>query len=96
MSTTRSDATPTDPTDPALRVINRLCRELAAVRLQYANLLAAARATVAGAQDGDPYALEFLADELVVQHGQADLDDEDALVRRSQPGPETPWWEVDR
>jgi hypothetical protein len=31
--------------------------------------------TLASARDGDPYALEFLADELVVQHGQADLDD---------------------
>ena len=47
-----------------------LCRELAASRLQYANLLAAARATLAAARDGDPYALEFLADELAAQHGQ--------------------------
>jgi hypothetical protein len=51
---------------------------------------------VAAARDGDPYALEFLADELVVQHGQADLDDADALVRRSQLLPETRWWEVGR
>jgi hypothetical protein len=51
--------------------------------MQYANLLAAARATLAAARDGDPHALEFLADELVVQHGQHDLD-------------HPRWWEVGR
>ncbi len=72
LNATRPDAA---SNDPAIRVINRLCRELAAARLQYANLLAAARVTVASARDGDPYALEFLEDELVVRHGQADLED---------------------
>lgn len=80
--------------DAASRVINRLCRELTAAQLQYANLLAAARATLAAARDGDPYALEFLADELVVQHGQADLDD--MPFERARPGDATHWWEVGR
>ena len=52
--------------------------------MQYANLLAAARATVAAARDGDLYALEFLTDELIGQHGQLDVDDETARVRRSR------------
>ncbi len=60
--------------------------------MQYANLVAAARATLAAARDGDSYALEFLADELVVQHGQADLDDEHAVFRRSRPLAQTRWW----
>ncbi len=64
--------------------------------MQYANLLAAARATLTAARDGDPYALEFLADELVVQHGQLDLDDETTRVRRPRPLAETHWWEVGR
>ena len=55
-------------------MIHRLCRELAAIRLSYANLLAAARATLAAARDGEPDALEYLADELAAQHGQHDLD----------------------
>jgi hypothetical protein len=49
---------------------------------------------VAAARDGDPYALEFLADELVVQHGQADLDD--MPFERARPGDATHWWEVGR
>jgi hypothetical protein len=65
---------PDAPVDPVLK-IHRLCRELAATRLRYANLLAAARATIFAARDGDPDALEFLADELAVQHGQHNLDD---------------------
>ena len=60
--------------DP-VRVIHRLCRDLAAARMRYANLLAAARVTLSAARDGDPDALEFLADELATQHGQHDLDD---------------------
>ncbi len=65
-------ARPGAPADP-VRVIRRLCRELAAARMRYANLLAAARATLAAARDGDPDALEFLADELAAQHQQHDL-----------------------
>lgn len=65
LSPTRPDAA----SDPA----TNLRRELAAMRLRYANLLAATRATLAAVRDGDSYALEFLADELVVQHGQDDL-----------------------
>lgn len=60
--------------DPAVRVIFRLCRELAATRLRYANLLAATRATLSAARDGEPDALEYLADELIAQHGQHDRD----------------------
>ncbi len=94
----RRDAAAPDPArvEPAARTVNRLGRELAATRTQYANLLAAARATLTAAQDGDPYALEFLADELVVQHGQLDLDDETARVRRPRLRAETRWWEVGR
>ena len=57
--------------------------------------LSGAALGLAAARDGDPYPLEFLADDLVVQHGQADLDDENRLVRRSQLLAETRWWEVD-
>ena len=64
---------PRPNTDP-VRVIVRLCRELAALRLSYANLLAAARAALSAARDGEPDALEYLADELAAQHGQHDLD----------------------
>jgi hypothetical protein len=61
--------------------------------MEYANLLAAARATLAAARDGDPHALEFLADELVVQHGQRDLD-EPATFDRGRPTAAAQWWEV--
>ena len=40
----------------------------------YANLLAAARATLAAARDDESHALEYLADELAAQHGQHDLN----------------------
>lgn len=53
---------PTDHTE-----VTRLRRSLAAVRLSYADLLAAARATVAADRDGDPNPLEYLRDELT-QH----------------------------
>lgn len=66
----RPDVPPVDP----VRVIRRLCRDLSAARMRYANLLAAARATLSAARDGDPDALEYLADELTAQHGQYDLD----------------------
>lgn len=51
-----------------MRVINRLCRELLATRLRYAHLVAAARATLAAARDGEPDALDYLADELATHH----------------------------
>jgi hypothetical protein len=63
------------PTDPAVSVILRLCRELASTRMQYANLLAAARATLSAARDGEPDPLYYLVDELAAQHGRHDLDD---------------------
>ncbi len=44
------------------------------MRLSYANLLAAARATLAAARDDESEALQYLADELAAQHGQHDLD----------------------
>jgi hypothetical protein len=47
----------------------RLRRTLAALRLRYANLLAAARATLAAAHDGEAEPLAYLADELT-DHGQ--------------------------
>lgn len=84
MSATRLDAA-----DP-VRVINRLRRELASARMRYANLVAAARATLAAAGDGDPHALEFLADELIVQHGQIDLDDMPALPALAD---DESWWQ---
>ena len=61
------------PTDP-VRVIGRLCRDLAALRRSYADLLAAARATLAAARDDESEALAYLADELAAQHGQHDLN----------------------
>jgi hypothetical protein len=51
---------------------------------------------LAAAREGDPYALEFLSDELVVQHGQHDLD-EPAPFERLRPGAAAAqWWEVRR
>ena len=60
--------------DAATRIILRLCHELAVTRLRYANLLAAAHATLSAARDDEPAALEYLADELAAQHGQHDLN----------------------
>jgi hypothetical protein len=67
--TPRPDVPPPDPA----RVIRRLCHDLAALRMRYANLLAAARATLSAARDDEPDALDYLADELAAQHGQHDL-----------------------
>lgn len=69
--TPRRDEPPTD--SAAVRALHRLGRELAATRLRYANLLAAARAALAAARDDEPDAWEYLADELAAQHGQHDL-----------------------
>ena len=38
-------------------------------RLRYADLLAAAHATLSAAREDEPAALEYLADELAAQHG---------------------------
>jgi hypothetical protein len=54
--------------DAATRIILRLCHELAVTRLRYANLLAAAHATLSAARDDEPAALEYLAGELAAQH----------------------------
>lgn len=54
--------TPADNTE-----VTRLRRSLAAVRMSYANLLAAARATLAADRDGEPNPLEYLRDELTQQ-----------------------------
>jgi hypothetical protein len=83
-STPRPEAPPTDPT----RVIQRLCRDLAALRLQYANLLAAARATLSAVRDDEPDALDYLTDELAAQHGQHDLNPDwrDALGQWDEVG----------
>jgi hypothetical protein len=68
--TPRPNVRPADP----VRVIGRLCRDLAALRRSYADLLAAARATLSAARDDEPDALAYLADELAAQHGQHDLN----------------------
>jgi hypothetical protein len=47
--------------------ITRLDSELQAVRLDRANLAAAARATLAASHDGDPDPLSYLCDELTTQ-----------------------------
>lgn len=66
-------------------IIRRLCRELGAARLRYANLLAATHAALSAARDGEPDALDYLADEVAVAHDRRNLD----------RGPH--WWdEVDR
>ncbi len=44
--------------------VTRLTAELAATRLDRANLLAAMRATIAGHADGEPDPLSYLRDEL--------------------------------
>jgi hypothetical protein len=53
--------------------IARLRRTLATLRLRYANLLAAARATLAAAHEGEPDPLAYLADELT-QHPMRSTD----------------------
>lgn len=47
----------------------RLRRALASLRMRYANLLAAARATLTAARDGEANPLAYLVDELAA-HGQ--------------------------
>ena len=59
---------PNGQRDAATRIILRLCHELAVTRLRYADLLAAAHATLSAAREDEPAALEYLADELAAQH----------------------------
>ncbi|MGH3990976.1 MAG: hypothetical protein ACRDSN_00765 [Pseudonocardiaceae bacterium] len=58
-----------DPTDDAMLDSARLRRALAALRMRHANLLAAARATLTAARDGEAGPLAYLVDELAA-HGQ--------------------------
>jgi hypothetical protein len=53
----------------ALAKLGRVRADLAAVRLDRANLLAAMRATVAAHADGEPDPLYYLRDELDARHG---------------------------
>jgi hypothetical protein len=55
-----------DTTDAMLKNA-RLRRALASLRMRYANLLAAARATLTAARDGDANPLAYLVDELAAQ-----------------------------
>jgi hypothetical protein len=52
-------------------VIARLAAELAATRMDRANLLAAMRATIAAHTDGEPDPLYYLRDELDARHTAA-------------------------
>jgi hypothetical protein len=72
----RHSAAVSENTTPALRAsaddvpallseVDRLWTQLARTRLRYANLVAAARATLSASQDGDdPDPLSYLRDEL--------------------------------
>ncbi|MGH3783313.1 MAG: hypothetical protein ACRDRO_22520 [Pseudonocardiaceae bacterium] len=60
--------TPTT-TDDAMFDNARLRRALASLRMRHANLLAAARATLTAARDGEAHPLAYLVDELAA-HGQ--------------------------
>lgn len=57
----------TPNTTNALVQIARQRRALAALRMRHANLLAAARATLTAARDGDAHPLAYLIDELAAQ-----------------------------
>jgi uncharacterized membrane-anchored protein len=60
-----SNRTPETTETQVLRAeITRLAAELAAARLESANRLAAMRATLGAAADGEPDPLEYLRDEL--------------------------------
>lgn len=57
-----------DNTDDAMLEYTRLRpAALASFRMRYANLLAAARATLTAARDGDAHPLAYLIDELAAQ-----------------------------
>ena len=55
-------------------VIARLTAELAATRMDRANLLAAMRATIAAHADGDPDPLWYLRDELAARQAPSQRD----------------------
>jgi hypothetical protein len=55
-------------------VIARLTAELAATRMDRANLLAAMRATIAAHADGDPDPLWYLRDELAARQAPSQHD----------------------
>ncbi|MGH3978101.1 MAG: hypothetical protein ACRDRZ_03705 [Pseudonocardiaceae bacterium] len=57
----------TPNTTNALLQIARQRRALASLRMHHANLLAAARATLTAARDGDTHPLAYLIDELTAQ-----------------------------
>lgn len=57
----------TPDTTDAMLEHTRLRPALASVRMRYANLLAAARATLTAARDGDTHPLAYLIDELAAQ-----------------------------
>lgn len=56
-----------DTTDNAMLENARLRHALAALRMRHANLLAAARATLAATREGDARPLAYLIDELAAQ-----------------------------
>jgi hypothetical protein len=62
------------PSGPSVAAFHRVCAELVAIRLSYANLLAAVRATLSAARDDESDALDYLADELAAEHRQHDLN----------------------
>jgi hypothetical protein len=64
----------------------RLRRALASLRMRYANLLAAARATLTATHDGEAHPLAYLIDELAAQ-GQLPPAETAALI----PHGTTPW-----
>lgn len=57
----------TPDTTDATSETARLHRALAALRMHHANLLAAARATLTAARDGEAHPLAYLVDELGAQ-----------------------------
>jgi hypothetical protein len=72
-----------------VRVIGQLSSELERLRVRhttlrsrYADLIAAGRATLSAARDGEQDALAYLADELISGHGQHDLDPHQWAVDR--------------
>jgi hypothetical protein len=56
-----------NPTNDTMLEYARLRPALASLRMRYANLLAAARATLTAARDGDAHPLAYLIDELAAQ-----------------------------
>ena len=66
--------------DDMVHVIASLSAELATLRAEHADLregyldlIAAARAAVSADHDGEPFAMDYLTDELIAGHGQTGL-----------------------